>query len=101
MRRSAATRRQPVGKDGSATGRRSDKTSGRSSAWGARRLSALAVLACGEFTASDNRTSGQSGVILVRRSMTVGLFSLLLLGLVTPAWAQDGRDGQASEAFVV
>jgi len=32
--------------------------------------------------------------------MAVGLFSLLLLGLATPAWAQD-EDGQASEAFVV
>ena len=37
----------------------------------------------------------------MRRSMAVGLSSLLLLGLATPAWAQDGRDGQASEAFVV
>jgi hypothetical protein len=33
--------------------------------------------------------------------MTVGLFGLLLLGLAVPAWAQDGRDGQASEEFVV
>src|SRR3954453_12881088 len=32
--------------------------------------------------------------------MAVGLCSLLLLGLATPAWAQDA-DGQASEAFVV
>ncbi len=37
----------------------------------------------------------------MRRSMVVGLFSLLLLGLAAPAWAQDGQDGQASEAFVV
>ena len=33
--------------------------------------------------------------------MAVGLFSLLLLGLAAPAWAQDGQEGQASEAFVV
>jgi hypothetical protein len=37
--------------------------------------------------------------------MAVGSYSLLLLGLLlglaTPAWAQDGQDGQASEAFVV
>jgi hypothetical protein len=37
-------------------------------------------------------------VILVRRSLTVGIFSLLLLGLAAPAWAQDG---QTSDAFVV
>jgi hypothetical protein len=37
-------------------------------------------------------------VILVRRSLTVGVFSLLLLGLAAPAWAQDG---QTSDAFVV
>ncbi len=41
---------------------------------------------------------GRFGVILVRRSITVGLFSLLLLGVAAPAWAQDG---QTSEAFVV
>jgi hypothetical protein len=33
--------------------------------------------------------------------MAVGFFSFLLLGLATPAWAQDGQDGQAPEAFVV
>jgi hypothetical protein len=43
----------------------------------------------------------------MRRSMVLGLFSLLLLGLATPASAQDGGDdqngqaGQAPEAFVV
>ncbi len=35
---------------------------------------------------------------LVRRSLTVGVFSLLLLGFAAPAWAQDG---QTSDAFVV
>jgi cytoskeletal protein CcmA (bactofilin family) len=34
----------------------------------------------------------------VRRSMVVGLFILLVLGLAAPAWAQDS---QATEAFVV
>jgi len=34
----------------------------------------------------------------VRRSIAVGLFTLGLLGLATPAWAQDG---QADDAFVV
>ena len=34
----------------------------------------------------------------MRRSMTFGLLFLLVLGLATPAWAQDA---QASEAFVV
>jgi len=34
----------------------------------------------------------------VRRSIAVGLGTLVLLGLATPAWAQDG---QADEAFVV
>jgi hypothetical protein len=34
----------------------------------------------------------------VRRSIAVGLFTLVLLGLATPAWAQDD---QADEAFVV
>jgi hypothetical protein len=43
----------------------------------------------------------QSGVIVVRRSVTVGLFSFLLLSLTTPGWAQNGQDGQASESFVV
>jgi hypothetical protein len=38
-------------------------------------------------------------MILVRRSVTVGLFSLLLLGLAAPAWAAEGD--QNSEAFVV
>jgi hypothetical protein len=38
-------------------------------------------------------------VILVRRSLTVGLFSVLLLGLAPPAWA--AQDGQNSDAFVV
>jgi hypothetical protein len=38
-------------------------------------------------------------VILVRRSLTVGVFSLLLLGLTAPAWA--AQDGQTSDAFVV
>jgi len=33
--------------------------------------------------------------------MAVGLFGVLLLGLATPAWAQDGQDGRASEEFVV
>jgi cytoskeletal protein CcmA (bactofilin family) len=42
-----------------------------------------------------------NGVILVRRFLTIGLFGLLLLGLATPTWAQDGQEGQASEAFVV
>ena len=37
----------------------------------------------------------------MRRSMAVGLFGLLLLSLPTPAWAQDGQDGQDSDAFVV
>jgi len=37
-------------------------------------------------------------VIGVRRSMVIGLFILLLLGLATPAWAQDA---QGPEAFVV
>src|SRR5512133_215952 len=34
----------------------------------------------------------------MRRSMIVGLFILLVLGLAAPAWAQDS---QATEAFVV
>ena len=34
----------------------------------------------------------------MRRSMTVGLFILLMLGLAAPAWAQAA---QATEAFVV
>ena len=34
----------------------------------------------------------------MRRSMIVGLFILLVLGLTTPAWAQAT---QTSEAFVV
>jgi hypothetical protein len=38
-------------------------------------------------------------VILVRRSLTVGVFSLLLLGLAAPAWA--AQDDQTSDAFVV
>jgi hypothetical protein len=38
-------------------------------------------------------------VILVRRSLTVGVFSLLLAGLAAPAWA--AQDGQTSDAFVV
>jgi hypothetical protein len=38
-------------------------------------------------------------VIGMRRSMVVGLFILLMLGLAAPAWAQQG--GQTSEAFVV
>ena len=41
----------------------------------------------------------------MRRSMVVGLFSLLVLSLVlslpAPAWAQDAQDGQNSDAFVV
>jgi hypothetical protein len=37
----------------------------------------------------------------MRRSMSVGLFSLLVLSLATPAWAQDAQNGQDSEAFVV
>jgi hypothetical protein len=37
----------------------------------------------------------------MRRSMAVGLFSVLLLSLTTPAWAQDGQDSQNSDAFVV
>jgi hypothetical protein len=37
-------------------------------------------------------------VIVVRRSVAVGLFTVLLLGQATPAWAQGG---QADEAFVV
>jgi hypothetical protein len=37
----------------------------------------------------------------MRRSMAVGLFSLLVLSLPTPAWAQDGQDSQNSDAFVV
>ena len=37
-------------------------------------------------------------VIGVRRSMIVGLFLVLVLGMATPAWAQAT---QASEAFVV
>jgi cytoskeletal protein CcmA (bactofilin family) len=37
----------------------------------------------------------------MRRSMAVGLFSLLVVSLPTPAWAQEGQDGQASDAFVV
>jgi cytoskeletal protein CcmA (bactofilin family) len=37
-------------------------------------------------------------VIGVRRSMVIGLFILLVLGLATPAWAQDA---QTTEAFVV
>jgi hypothetical protein len=61
----------------------------------------LAVPAFGEFTAADNRANCQNGVIVVRRSMTVGLVSLLLLGLAMPAWAQDGQDGRSSEEFVV
>jgi hypothetical protein len=38
-------------------------------------------------------------VILVRWSLVVGVFGLLLVGLATPAWA--AQDGQASDAFVV
>jgi hypothetical protein len=38
-------------------------------------------------------------VILVRRSLTVGFFSVLLLGLAAPAWA--AQDSQTSDAFVV
>jgi hypothetical protein len=34
----------------------------------------------------------------MRRSMVLGVFLVLMLGLAAPAWAQDG---QASEAFVV
>ena len=34
----------------------------------------------------------------MRRSMTVGLFLVLTLGLTTPAWAQAA---QTTEAFVV
>src|SRR6266511_1518582 len=37
-------------------------------------------------------------VIGVRRSMAIGFFVLLVLGLATPAWAQDA---QTTEAFVV
>ena len=37
----------------------------------------------------------------MRRSMAVGLFSLLVLSLPTAAWAQDGQDGRDSDAFVV
>jgi hypothetical protein len=40
----------------------------------------------------------------MRRSIIVGLFVVLSLGLATPAWAQDGPAGQAGqdpEAFVV
>ena len=37
----------------------------------------------------------------MRRSMAVGLFSLLVLSLATPAWAQDAQNGQDSGAFVV
>ena len=37
----------------------------------------------------------------MRRSMAVGLFSVLLLSLATPAWAQDGQNSQNSDAFVV
>jgi hypothetical protein len=37
-------------------------------------------------------------VIGVRRSMVVGLLTLLVLALATPAWAQDA---QGREAFVV
>src|SRR5690242_21784513 len=37
----------------------------------------------------------------MRRSMAVGLFSLLVLSLATPAWAQDAQNGQDSDAFVV
>jgi hypothetical protein len=33
--------------------------------------------------------------------MAVGLFSLLVLSLPTSVWAQDGQDGQESDAFVV
>jgi hypothetical protein len=40
-------------------------------------------------------------VIVVRRSMAVGLFGLLVLSLPTVAWAQDGQDGRDSDAFVV
>jgi hypothetical protein len=43
----------------------------------------------------------QSGVIVVRRSIAVGFFGLVLLGLATPAWAEDAQDGQAGDAFVV
>src|SRR5215212_5123443 len=39
--------------------------------------------------------------MMMRRSMAVGLFGLLLLGVAAPAWAQDGQEGQASEEFVV
>jgi hypothetical protein len=42
-----------------------------------------------------------NGVILVRRSLTVGVFSLLLLGLAAPASASAAQDGQTSDAFVV
>src|SRR5918996_2025914 len=34
----------------------------------------------------------------MRRTVIVGLFTLVMLGLATPAWAQDGR---ADEEFVV
>jgi Polymer-forming cytoskeletal len=39
----------------------------------------------------------------MRRSVAVGLFTLGMLGLATPAWAQDGQDrpGQDDDAFVV
>jgi cytoskeletal protein CcmA (bactofilin family) len=33
--------------------------------------------------------------------MAIGLFGLVLLGVATPAWAQDAQGGQASEEFVV
>jgi hypothetical protein len=40
-------------------------------------------------------------VIGVRRSMVVGLFILLMLGLATPAWAQDALGGLVWFAAVV
>ena len=40
-------------------------------------------------------------MIVVRRFIAVVFFGLLLLGLATPAWAQDAEDGQAGDAFVV
>ncbi|HEX8771665.1 MAG TPA: polymer-forming cytoskeletal protein [Acidimicrobiales bacterium] len=40
-------------------------------------------------------------MIIVRRSLAVGVFGLLLLGVATPAWAQDAQGGQASQEFVV
>jgi hypothetical protein len=40
-------------------------------------------------------------VIVVRRSIAVGFFGLLFFGLATPAWAEDARDDQPGETFVV